>query len=62
MDTECGIYDTRNGLWLTGINSDGDYIWGDESNAICFDSLEYQNEILADLGTDYARGRPKRER
>ena len=45
------IQDTLTGLWLTGYNENPENCtWGNEEDAICFNSAAKRDEVLATLG------------
>lgn len=58
-DVNDGIQNTTTGLWLTGVNTDGTFIFGNEEDALYL-TEPCLSEYLGELGEGFAPGRPKR--
>lgn len=54
-----GIKNTVNDLWLTTVNNDGTFGFGNEANA-AYLVEPCLSEYLGELGEGFAPGRPKR--
>lgn len=51
-----GIFDSQTGLWLTGYNEPvQNCTWGNEEDAVCFNSEAKRDEVLAELNLGAAR-------
>jgi len=50
------IFDTQTGLWLTAYTEPVEYcMWGNEENAICFNSEAKRQEVLDALNNGTSR-------